>query len=172
MIAALSVVGIANAQAADGTITINGLVTDKTCDIVTPAGKDFTVTLPTVSKQTLAAAGNVAGRTPFQIKLANCSEGKVATYFEPGATVDFNTGRLLNQDATGAKNVNVQLLGSNNQVIPVLAAGANGAQANSQWVDVAKAGSADLNYYAEYYATGASTAGKVNTSVQYTIIYQ
>ncbi|HCW5003725.1 TPA: type 1 fimbrial protein, partial [Acinetobacter baumannii] len=33
-------------------------------------------------------------------------------------------------------------------------------------------GSADLNYYAEYYATGASTAGKVNTSVQYTIIYQ
>ncbi|MHC3084050.1 fimbrial protein [Acinetobacter nosocomialis] len=172
LIAALSVVGIANAQAADGTITINGLVTDKTCDIVTPAGKDFTVTLPTVSKQTLAAAGNVAGRTPFQIKLANCSEGKVATYFEPGATVDFNTGRLLNQDATGAKNVNVQLLGSNNQVIPVLAAGANGAQANSQWVDVAKAGSADLNYYAEYYATDASTAGKVNTSVQYTIIYQ
>ena len=172
LIAALSVVGIANAQAADGTITINGLVTDKTCDIVTPAGKDFTVTLPTVSKQTLAAAGNVAGRTPFQIKLANCSEGKVATYFEPGATVDFNTGRLLNQDATGAKNVNVQLLGSNNQVIPVLAAGANGAQANSQWVDVAKAGSTDLNYYAEYYATGASTAGKVNTSVQYTIIYQ
>lgn len=39
LIAALSVVGIANAQAADGTITINGLVTDKTCDIVTPAGK-------------------------------------------------------------------------------------------------------------------------------------
>ncbi|WP_289345032.1 fimbrial protein [Acinetobacter baumannii] len=155
LIAALSVVGIANAQAADGTITINGLVTDKTCDIVTPAGKDFTVTLPTVSKQTLAVAGDVAGRTPFQIKLANCSEGKVATYFEPGA-----------------KNVNVQLLGSNNNFIPVLAAGANGAQANSQWVDVAAAGSADLNYYAEYYATGASTAGKVNTSVQYTIIYQ
>ncbi|SSQ11842.1 P pilus assembly protein, pilin FimA [Acinetobacter baumannii] len=68
LIAALSVVGIANAQAADGTITINGLVTDKTCDIVTPAGKDFTVTLPTVSKQTLAVAGDVAGRTPFQIK--------------------------------------------------------------------------------------------------------
>ncbi|MFI7884538.1 type 1 fimbrial protein, partial [Acinetobacter baumannii] len=27
-------------------------------------------------------------------------------------------------------------------------------------------------YYAEYYATGASTAGKGTTSVQYTIIYQ
>ncbi|ENX22183.1 hypothetical protein F892_01424 [Acinetobacter vivianii] len=172
LIAALSVVGIAQAQAADGTITINGLVTDKTCDIITPAGKDFTVALPTVSKQTLANSGDVAGRTPFQINLANCSEGKVATYFEPGATVDFNTGRLLNQAASGAKNVDVQLLGSNNQVIPVLAAGSNGAQENSQWVDVVEGGAADLNYYAEYYATGASTAGEVTTSVQYTIIYQ
>jgi len=172
LIAALSVVGIAQAQAADGTITINGLVTDKTCDIITPAGKDFTVALPTVSKQTLAKSGDVAGRTPFQINLANCSEGKVATYFEPGATVDFNTGRLLNQAASGAKNVDVQLLGSNNQVIPVLAAGSNGAQANSQWVDVAEGGAAVLHYYAEYYATGASTAGEVTTSVQYTIIYQ
>lgn len=176
LIAALSVVGIANAQAADGTITINGLVTDKTCDIAT-SSKNLTVNLPIVSKQTLAAAGNVAGRTPFQIKLEKCSEGKVATYFEPGATVDFNTGRLLNQDASGAKNVNVQLLGSNNQVIPVTAAnlatnGLAGAQSNSQWVEVAAAGSAELNYYAEYYATGAASAGKVNTSVQYTIIYQ
>ncbi|ATZ67136.1 MULTISPECIES: fimbrial protein [Acinetobacter] len=172
LIAALSVVGIANVQAADGTITINGLVTDKTCNIVTPAGKDFTVTLPTVSRQTLANAGDVAGRTPFQINLEDCSAGKVATYFEPGATVDFNTGRLINQAAAGAQNVDVQLLGDNNQVIPVLAAGATGAQANSQWVDVVEGGSADLNYYAEYYATGASTAGEVTTSVQYTIIYQ
>lgn len=170
LIAALSVVGIANVQAADGTITINGLVTDKTCNIVTPAGEDFTVTLPTVPRQTLANAGDVAGRTPFQIKLEDCSAGKVATYFEPGATVDFTTGRLINQ--AGAENVQVQLLGENNQFIPVLAAGATGAQANSQWVDVVEGGSADLNYYAEYYATGASTAGEVTTSVQYTIIYQ
>ena len=172
LISALSLVAIAQANAADGTITINGLVTDKTCDITTPQGKDFTVTLPTVSKQTLAANGQTAGRTPFQINLSDCSEGKVATYFEPGSTVDFNTGRLNNQDTAGAQNVQVQLLGENNQFIPVLAAGANGAQANSQWVDVVEGGSADLNYYAEYYATGASTAGPVTTSVQYTIIYQ
>ncbi len=171
LIAALSVVGIANAQAADGTITINGLVTDKTCDIDTNS-KDLIVTLPTVSRQTLANSGDVAGRTPFQINLKDCSEGKVATYFEPGATVDFNTGRLINQATGGAQNVDVQLLGSNNQVIPVLAAGEGGAQANSQWVDVVDGGTADMNYYAEYYATGASTAGEVTTNVQYTIIYQ
>lgn len=170
--ASVSILAMSSAFAADGTITINGLVTDKTCDIVTPQGKDFTVTLPTVSKQTLAKTGDIAGRTPFTINLANCSEGKVATYFEPGSTVDFGTGRLNNTDATGAKNVQVQLLGSNNQFIPVLAAGASGTQTNSQWVDVADKGAADLNYYAEYYATDASAAGKVTTSVQYTIIYQ
>lgn len=172
LVTSLVVMGMSSAYAADGTITINGLVTDKTCDITTPQGKDFTVTLPTVSRQTLALAGDVAGRTPFTINLANCSEGKVATYFEPGATVDFGTGRLNNQDATGATNVQVQLLGSNNQFLPVLAAGATGAQTNSQWVDVVEGGQADLNYYAEYYATNASTAGKVTSSVQYTIIYQ
>lgn len=172
LVAAIMITGISAANAADGTITINGLVTDKTCDIVTPQGKDFTVTLPTVSKQTLSKAGDVAGRTPFTINLAKCSEGKVATYFEPGATVDFASGRLNNQDTAGAKNVQVQLLGSNNQFVPVLAAGKNGSQTNSQWVDVADAGSVDLNYYAEYFATDASSAGKVTTSVQYTIIYQ
>lgn len=170
-IATLTTAVMSNLYAADGTITINGLVTDKTCDIVTPAGKDFTVTLPTVSKTTLGTTGSVAGRTPFQINLANCSAGKVATYFEPGLNVDFSSGRLLNMDTTGAKNVHVQLLGSNNMFIPVTAVGASGAQNNSQWVTVADGAGADLNYYAEYYATAAASAGLVKSSVQYTIIY-
>ncbi|MBD3741312.1 MAG: type 1 fimbrial protein [Stenotrophomonas sp.] len=160
------------ANAADGTITFNGKVTDKTCTISTPGGKDFSVNLPTVSKNTLAAAGNVAGRTPFAINLTKCSAGNVATYFEPGSTVDFNTGRLLNQaSANAATNVQLQLLGANNQVLPIKAAGAGQAQTNSQWVTVGTDGSADLNYYAEYYATAAATPGDVTSSVKYTIIY-
>ena len=172
LISALSLVAIVNANAADGTITINGEITDKTCDIVTPAGKDFAVQLPKVSQNTLSTSGSTAGRTPFTIKLANCSQGKVATYFEPGANVDFASGRLKNTLTGGAKNVQVQLLGDNSQFLPILAVGANGAQANSQWVDVVANGGADLNYFAEYYATGAAAAGLVKTSVQYTIIYQ
>ena len=158
------------ANAADGTITFNGKVTDKTCTISTPGGKDFAVNLPTVSKNTLAVAGNVAGRTPFAINLTKCSAGNVATYFEPGSTVDFNTGRLLNQASANAAT-NVQLLGSNNQVLAIKAAGAGQPQTNSQWVTVGTDGSADLNYYAEYYATAAATPGDVTSSVKYTIIY-
>lgn len=50
-----------SAQATDGTITFNGRVTDQTCTISTPGGKDFTVTLPTVSASTLAAQSATAG---------------------------------------------------------------------------------------------------------------
>ncbi|HEL2958787.1 TPA: type 1 fimbrial protein [Stenotrophomonas maltophilia] len=160
------------ATAADGTITFTGRVTDKTCTISTPGGRDFAVALPTVSRSTLAAAGAVAGRTPFAINLTQCSTGNVATYFEPGSTVDFNTGRLVNQAATGAAtNVQLQLLGSNSLFLPVRAAGTGLAQTNSQWVTVAADGSANLSYFAEYYATAAATPGDVTSSVNYTIIY-
>lgn len=172
LLSGLLAAGMTSAFAADGTISFDGLVTDKTCDIVNNQGKNFTVTLPTVSRQTLDVAGAVAGRTPFQINLSNCSKGKVATYFEPGITVDASSGRLINQTTDGAQNVQIQLLGDNHQPVLVKAAGTTGAQENSQWVDTAAGGSADLDYYAEYYATDAATAGKVTSSVQYTIIYQ
>ena len=57
----LIVLGMSSAFAADGTITINGEVTDNTCVVTTPQGKDLTVTLPTVSKLSLATAGATAG---------------------------------------------------------------------------------------------------------------
>lgn len=161
------ILGLSTANASDGTITITGNITDKTCSVDSKS-KDLTVTLPTVSATSLAP-GQTAGRTPFTISLTGCSEGNVATYFEPGATVDFESGRLNN--ATGsASNVQIQLLGDNNAVIPLLAKSGT-SQANSQEVKVASDGSAALNYYAEYYANGQATAGTVATSVKYTIVY-
>ena len=71
----LIVLGMSSAFAADGTITINGLVTDNTCVVTTPQGKDLTVTLPTVSKLSLASDGATAGRTPFTLGLSNCEVG-------------------------------------------------------------------------------------------------
>lgn len=160
------------ASASDGTITFTGKVTDKTCTIATTGGNDVAVNLPTVSKSSLAAAGAVSGRTPFAISLTKCSAGNVATYFEPGATVDFNSGRLTNQATAGAaNNVQLQVLGSNAQFLPIKVAGLNQPQTNSQWVTVAADGAANLNYYVEYYATGAATAGAVSSNVKYTIIY-
>ncbi|MEN5208597.1 fimbrial protein [Stenotrophomonas terrae] len=160
------------ASAADGTITFNGEITDKTCTVSTPQGNDFTVTLPTVGASALAASGQVAGRTPFSINLTQCDAGNVAAYFEPGATIDASSGRLNNTAAANpATNVQLQLLGSTNDVLPVTAAGAGQVQAGSQWVTVAADGSANLNYAVEYYAQGVATPGEVTSSVKYTIIY-
>src|SRR5471032_277748 len=51
------------ANASDGTITFNGLVTDTTCsiDAKTAGAADKSVTLPTVTGSTLASAGATAG---------------------------------------------------------------------------------------------------------------
>lgn len=160
--------GSVAAHAADGTVTINGKVTDQTCK-VSANSKDITVTLPTVGVGSLATAGTTAGRTPFTINLENCKAGQVSAFFETGGNVDAASGRLNN---TGnASNVQVQLLSDSSVVIPVLA---NAAQAPvTTKATVAKdADSAALNYYAEYYATGKAGAGDVATSVKYTINYQ
>lgn len=156
--------GSVAAHAADGTVKINGLVTDQTCE-VNANSKDITVTLPTVGAGSLATAGTTAGRTPFTINLDNCKAGDVSAFFETGGHVDAASGRLNNTG--GATNVQVQLLNDSSAVIPLLA-----TQTGTTKVTVAPdGGSAALNYYAEYYATGQATPGTVATSVQYTISY-
>lgn len=160
-----------SAQAADGTITITGEITAQTCNISGDGGgKDFTVTLPTVSTSALATPGSTAGRKPFRINLTNCTpnSGKASVYFEPGTTVNAETGQLFN--ATGdAKNVEVGLL--NKDASKIQLGKAQGGQ-NSQSVAIA-GGSAELNYYAQYVATGgAASAGKVGTSVMYSVSYE
>ncbi|MGU3414495.1 fimbrial protein [Enterobacteriaceae bacterium C23F] len=165
----------ASAFAVDGTITINGKITDTTCTISVDGGSnDATVTLPTVSSSTLTAAGQTAGATPFNISLSNCSGTSLntaSTYFEPGAYVDSTTGRL-NIDSTAADaatNVQVELLNADRNAIVAGASVANGQ--NDVPVDIS-GGNGTLNYYAQYYATGASTAGSVTTQVDYTMTYE
>lgn len=156
-----------SANAADGNIIITGEITDTTCNIsVNGAGSSTTVVLPTVSTDSLSTAGATAGATPFNIALSGCSGSALntaSTWFEPGPNVDGTTGRL---DNTGdAENVQVELLNSNLDAIVV-----GSPTQNDIPVDIS-GGSGTLNYYARYYATGAAEAGTVNTSLQYTVIY-
>lgn len=55
-----------NAHAADGAISINGLVMTQTCLISgSGGGADITVILPTILASVHSTAGAMAGRTPF-----------------------------------------------------------------------------------------------------------
>ncbi|CAG9210157.1 Major fimbrial subunit SMF-1 [Burkholderia gladioli] len=159
------------AFAADGTITFTGKVSAQTCTINKTSAANFTVTLPPVSANALASAGQTAGRAPFKIALTGCSvkSGTVRAYFEPGSTVNTSTGQLvLNSGADAATNVEIGLLNSDLSVIDIGAA--DGSQ-NSQAATISAAGDATLNFYAQYVATGAATAGTAQSSVMYTLVY-
>ncbi|VTT28064.1 fimbrial protein [Klebsiella pneumoniae] len=171
VLSSISLSSVAN----DGTITINGQITDTTCDIAVNGGSnDATVTLPTISATSLSGAGTTAGATPFNISVSNCSGtalGTAMTYFEPGSYVDNSTGRL-NIDTTAAdaaKNVQVELLNADMNAIVAGASSANGQ--NDIPVDISS-GSGTLNYYARYYATGKAEPGSVTTQIDYTMTYE
>ncbi|SPA56939.1 fimbrial protein [Cupriavidus taiwanensis] len=179
LLAALIVAGTAmgaqSAHAVDGTITFNGKVIGQTCTIngngKGPGNTNFAVQLPTVSTTTLNAAGNVAGQTPFNIALTDCTPdtGNVHTFFEAGPTTDATTGNLI-LEAGGATNVQIRLLNGGTANTPIKAGFTDAAQ-NSNSVPITN-GAATLWYYAQYYATGQATPGAANSSVMYSISYE
>ena len=159
------------ARAVDGTVTINGKIEANTCAINTPGvGSSFTVTLPTVQNTALASSGQVAGTTPFSFVLTGCTgitAGNISTDFQSPAANVLPDGNLKNTGT--ATLVEVQVL--NNTGAAVLLNAAPGAQNATSVAVTAGAAGATLPYYAQYYATGASTAGTVATTVQYSITY-
>ncbi|ESN53165.1 fimbrial protein [Enterobacter sp. MGH 16] len=164
-----------NAMAADtGTIQFTGAVTDTTCSVdIGGAGSDATVQLPTVSATSLATAASVAGKTQFTISLSGCTgaPGTAKAFFEPGSTVNTNTGRLLNTDTAGAGNVSLQLLdGTTDTAINV--GDYSQVSGGTGFVDISS-GSAVLPYFVQYYAEDdVVSAGAVASQVTYSISYQ
>lgn len=162
-----------HAFAADtGTITFNGAITDTTCNVdIDGKGADSSVTLPTVSTQNLSSATKVTGKTQFNMALSGCTGKTLNTakaFFQAGVTVS-PEGRLKNTNASGSKNVTLQLRdGSDDSVIKV------GDQTQTTnaigWADI-KSGSAKLPYFVEYYAEGAAEAGALTSQVTYNLTY-
>ena len=170
-IVALTVSAVAlPAMASVGTITINGKLTQSTCTVKVNGGTpDAVITLPELPTSELATAGKTAGDTAFTMNLTNCDpeEGSVRAYFEHGPTVHAASGRLNNTNTSGAKNVQVELLDSKDNSLYV----GNTSQRSNAATALVN-GAADLVYAARYYATGASTAGELATSVTYSIDYE
>ncbi|RMH82372.1 type 1 fimbrial protein [Pseudomonas sp. AOB-7] len=171
MVLGAGLVGSFGASASDGTITIMGEVVDASCDISVNGGTaDATVVLPTVSKTVLAAPGDVAGATAVNLALTNCPvSGSVRAYFE-AHNVDQATGYLRNNAAaTPAGNVQVQVADAAGSGIDLRD---NVGNTFVAFTDDGGVGSANLNYMVQYIATGASTAGLVETALVYSLDYQ
>ncbi|AHG20821.1 hypothetical protein Z042_15300 [Chania multitudinisentens RB-25] len=168
------------AFAIDGNINFVGEVIATTCLIngQTPNGAvDVNVDLKTVQVSALNAAGATANATPFKITLGgatdtNCTNGKIAqVYFEPTSpAIDQGTGWLKNTDVSvnRAQNVQVQILnGETNNPIN-LWTGANNYASKT----IAN-NTAVYSYYGQYIAVGGpAEAGRVASTVKYSIVYQ
>ncbi|MBC8747637.1 major type 1 subunit fimbrin (pilin) [Paraburkholderia sp. WC7.3g] len=164
----LSVAPMVFAQTAPGTgqVTFNGELTDDTC-VINAGDEDQTVTLDTLSTQSLAAAGQTAGSRMFNISVSKCPAtlSNVAAHFET-TNMNPDTRNAINQAATSpAGNVEVQLL-DRDGMTPILL-GSTGT-----FVPVASDGTATMSYGGQYYATNRTTAGKVMAVVRYTLAYQ
>lgn len=168
---------VANAEST-GTINFNGELTDTTCNVnIEGQGPDATVTLPTVSINELTQPGKTTGRTGFNMALTECTvaqggPSKVSAFFQAGETVDLSSGRLQNQTTGGATNVDLQLLDASNGYSAIKVG--NTSQVNdTAYVDIDAAnGTASIPYAVQYYATNATTAGKVTSSVVYNLQYK
>ncbi|MFM0341107.1 fimbrial protein [Paraburkholderia fungorum] len=162
------------ANAADGTITFTGTVSNTTCSIngtASGTSADKSITLAPVSTGTLSTMGNVAGTsspTDLALALTGCTGAtKAIARFENGPTVDQNSGNLIN--AGTATNVQVRLLNAQMQPINITTNSNNQIATNASTITT---GAANLKYFAQYYATGTAGPGTVNTSIQYTMQYQ
>lgn len=158
----------ANAHA-NNTITFLGEVSDQTCEVaINGATANPTVLLPTVSTADLAAAGSVAGETPFTLSVSGCTIN--ATQALPIKTVFVGNSVTVagNLGNTGsATNVSLQILD---------AVGGNAVDltgvATVDGLNVAAGDStASHDFAVQYYAEGVATAGTVVSSVQYAISY-
>ncbi|SPU49139.1 fimbrial protein [Bordetella trematum] len=187
------------AHAVDGTITINGEITDSTCKIngQTPPA-DVIVNLPKISTSALKNTGDSAGATAFTLKLTDCPvtlTGEVKAYFEPGITTDYDSGALYaytpiavdtsasapltgipsRTGATKANNVEIQLANTDGKPIKIGAPTnmATGVVFSSSGSGDAARNTATLHYLARYYksASGDISPGKLVTYVAYSIAY-
>lgn len=166
-----SLVLCGSALAADVKLVFEGRVSPSTCKIGDlGSGGVKQVDLDPVSVSALANQNDVAGRKLVELNLTGCTGSKVTTRFNRDSNVDPSTGALINQASSqGGSNpssAQVQLLNGKYQPINLFTG--DGVETVST-----DAGTAKLEFYAQYLAaTAGTTAGPVQTEVLLDLIYE
>lgn len=184
-----------------GKVTFFGKVVENTCKVKTE-NKNMSVVLNDVGRNSLKDTGNTAMPTPFTITLQNCNPtaangtankaNKVGLYFYSWENADKDNHYTL-KNMTGmdkAQKVNIQLM-ENDGTTAISVVGKettdfihtnNGTTLNQDHPNNAHiSGSTQLanvtadlplHFIAQYYSLGSTTAGKVQTSVDFQIAYE
>ena len=168
----------AHAASDAGQIDFEGELKSQTCEVNVDGqtGQPAVVVLPAVSATLLSAPGSTTADRAFMINLTGCKEqsGKALAFFEYNAAfVDFTDGTLKNLlpvGATTAESVHLQLKDGVTGNPIVVGSGAQLTSNSAQDIDLA--GNATLPYSVQYISPqGNATAGKVSSSVTYSIAY-
>lgn len=181
---AMLVLGTSMANAADGTITFNGMVTASACTAITGvsangsvASTNATVNLPNVTATTLnaAALGSFAGQTAFNIQLTGCQAAgtlnSVRAGFSTANTPAGDNYVMGNTAAGGSADVAVAILTPTGAQID-LNGGTNLDPGAALPLATGTAGPVVMNYIAAYKVlSNAITAGPVTGVADYIISY-
>ncbi|CBY80514.1 fimbrial protein [Haemophilus influenzae] len=184
-----------NANAAtNGKITFQGKVVEQTCQI-NDNDQNQIVKLNPVARNVFTNKADVAMPTPFSIVLKDCTTGtrthakKVKAGFSSVANVDAtNAYTLKNKTASNyASNVHIQLFNKNgtSAISPMKYSNAannttnpatvtHSLDDNGEFKEIGTTSTPALQYIAKYYATtnGGVTAGEVETSVDFELVYE
>ncbi|PHM72022.1 fimbrial protein [Xenorhabdus sp. KJ12.1] len=178
IIAVLSNMFVLSTVQADGSGTINfsGKLNSQTCAAAVNGAANSapaSITLPSVPISMLSTNGNTAGQTKFTIDVTGCAQN--ASSGADTVKASFNSsnadknGYLTNTSTSdGATNVVLELIdGQDKSAIKV----GSPSQYNGNYVNIVD-GKATLPYSVSYLATGAATAGNVQSNVTYILIYK
>ena len=152
--------GATNSVGPIGSLTLASSTVNVQACSVNSNSTNLAVVLPTVSTQALRSATSVAGRTGFSINLTCQAGANVYTTMSPSSAGNA-TGTIARSGT--ATNVQVQLLDKGFNPVVFNTATLLGA---------APTGTLSVPYYAQYYATGATTAGSVSATATFTMSYQ
>lgn len=178
--------------AADGTITINGVVTDETCTLTgdgpgAAGSKALTLTLDTVPKSTFTAANKVAAKKSFSLQLKNAqgtggcdaatNKSLKGLYLSALAAADLDATdkTLLVNKAAGASTAEpafVQILTDADTVVDLAAAWGTQAKSAVTGLDASGVGIATMSYKAQYATkSGIVASQNVSAVLNYTLQY-
>lgn len=169
LLSALVSLVVANASAADSTITISGYVRDNAC-AVAGESKDFTVDLMANAAKQFHAVGVTTPLVPFRIVLSPCGSSVTAVKVGfVGIADSVNTDLLkLDGGVSAAAGMGVQILDGQQAVLPL-----NATSSTIQWTTLTPGQTNTLNFYARLIATQVPvTAGHVNATATFTLEFQ
>ena len=136
------------------------VVSANTCTVSTPS---VAVSLPNVSRTSLASAGATAGIAPFTLSFSGCSTS--ASGFTGTQTWAFTPGPASNviSNTGTATNVYAQILDSS--MAPITNGG------TTSFSVPAAGGAVSQQFYARYYSSGTAGAGTLNSTATFTMTY-